>query len=213
MFANREEAGRLLGNALLGFRGSGTIVLAIPGGGVPVGAEVARILQAPLDVVVARKIGAPQNQEFAVGAVTQDGRVIADAGLLEELHISSEYMDEQAAALRQRIRSSLLKYRGGRPYPQLGGLTALVVDDGMATGSTMKAAVLSVRSMGARKVVAAVPVAPGSTVSEISNVADRVVCLMTPPSFQAVGDYYGEFGHVGDAGVKRVLSLSAAGTA
>ncbi len=206
MFRNRAEAGKLLGNALAPFKGGETIVLAIPGGGVPVGREIARILGTDLDVIVTRKIGAPGNPEFAIGSVTQDGQTIADMNLLEELHVTREYLENQAKLELEKIRRRLELYRGKRPYPVLDGKTAIICDDGIATGSTMKAAVQSVRKMNASRIIVAVPVGPPDTIAELSRSVDRVICLMTPANFYAVGDYYGEFEHVGDSKVRDILA-------
>ncbi len=206
MFRNRAEAGKLLGNALAPFRGGGTIVLAIPGGGVPVGMEIAKILGTDLDVIVTRKIGAPGNPEFAIGSVTQDGQTIADMNLLEELQVSREYLEKEAKLEVENIRRRLELYRGKRPYPALDGKTAIICDDGIATGSTMRAAVQSVRKMNASRIIVAVPVGPFGTIAELSRSVDKVICLMTPVNFYAVGDYYGEFEHVGDNKVRDILA-------
>lgn len=211
MFRNREEAGRLLGNALSMFSGKETVVLAIPGGGVPVGREIAGILGAELDVVITRKIGAPGNPEFAIGSVTQDGRIITDKKLLEELGVTHEYLEAEAKLEHEKIMRRLELYRGKKPYPRLEGKTAVICDDGIATGSTMKAAIQSVREMNASKIVVAVPVGPSDTIAELSRTVDKVVCLMTPLNFYAVGDYYGEFDHVGDSKVRQILAASGSG--
>ena len=208
MFRNRTEAGRLLGNALLPFRVQNAIVLAIPGGGVPVGREVADILGSELDVIVTRKIGAPGNPEYAIGSVTQDGQIITDMRLLEELHISHDYLESEAATQLEKIRNSLKKYRGMKAYPELEGRTAVIVDDGIATGSTMRAAIQSARKMSASTIIAAVPVGPRDTIAKLSKLADRVVCLMSPVNFFAVGDYYSEFEQVDEETVSRMLGGS-----
>lgn len=206
MFRNRSDAGRLLGTALSPFRGSDTIVLAIPGGGVPVGKEVATMLGADLDVVVTRKIGAPGNPEFAIGSVTQDGRTVADMALVKELHVSADYLSSEAERQFGKIRKSLEKYRGEKPYPKLEGKTVIITDDGIATGSTMMAAIESVRGMHPYKLVVAIPVAPHDAIRKLSGKVDKVVCLVTPFTFYAVGDYYSEFEHVGEERVKELLA-------
>ncbi len=205
MFRNREEAGRLLGRALSAFQGKETVVLAIPGGGVPVGKQIALLLGSELDVIVTRKIGAPGNPEFAIGSVTQDGQTIADMKLLDELQVSYDYLESEASRQLGRIKKSLESYRGERPYPKLEGMTAIICDDGIATGSTMRAAIQSARKMNASKVVVAVPVGPYDAIASLSKIVDKVVCLMTPVHFFAVGDYYGEFEHVGEAEVRSIL--------
>lgn len=206
MFRNRSEAGRLLGNALVSFKGDNTIILAIPSGGVPVGREVASILGADLDVIVTRKIGAPGNPEFAIGSVTQNGQTIADMRLLEQMQISYEYLESEAEKQLESIRAALLKYRGDRPYPSLEGKTVIIVDDGIATGSTITAAIQSARKMKASKVIVAVPVGPHAEVVALSKAVDRIVCLMTPVNFFAVGEYYSDFSQIGSEEVKKLLA-------
>lgn len=205
MFRDRSEAGRMLGNALTSFRGTGALVLAIPGGGVPVGREVAVALDAELDIVVTRKIGAPGDPEFAIGSVTQDGETIADISLLDELNVSQGFLEEEAAREFEAVKRSLSRYRGDRPYPELRGRDVIIVDDGIATGSTMRAAITTVKRKGARSIVVAVPVGPQETIARLSRTADRVVCLMTPVNFFAVGDYYSSFEHVGGETVRSIL--------
>lgn len=195
----------MLGSALLPFKDKDTIVLAIPGGGVPVGREIALILECTLDVIVTRKIGAPGDPEYAIGSVTQDGQTIADLKALQDMGISYDYLRDESARQLERIRRALKRFRGERPYPALEGRTVIISDDGIATGSTMKAAVESARKMKAMKVIVAVPVGPYDTIASLSTVVDRVVCLMTPVNFYAVGDYYGEFEHVGEEKVAEIL--------
>lgn len=205
MFRNRTEAGRLLGSALVSFKGENPIVLAIPSGGVPVGKEVASILGADLDVIVTRKIGAPGNPEFAIGSVTQNGQTISDMRLLEQMQISYDYLESEAEKQIESIRAALREYRGDRPYPNLEGRTVIIVDDGIATGSTIIAAIQSARKMKASKVIVAAPVGPHAEVAALSKSVDRIVCLMTPLNFYAVGDYYGDFSQIGPEEVKKLL--------
>lgn len=205
MFRNRSEAGKLLGNALVSFKSSNPIILAIPSGGVPVALEVASILGADLDVIVTRKIGAPGNPEFAIGSVTQNGQTIADMRLLEQMQISYDYLEDEAERQLQRIRTTLLKYRGDKPYPSLEGRTVIIVDDGIATGSTISAAIQTVRKMKASKIIVAAPVGPHAEVAALSKIVDRIVCLMTPINFYAVGDYYGDFSQIEPEEVRRLL--------
>lgn len=209
IFKDRVEAGRLLGNALAFLKGrKDVVVLAIPRGGVPVAKEVADAIGAPMDLVITRKIGAPGNPELAVGAVTQEGEIITDE-FAATLGVTSGYLKEQAAREAEEIRSRMRKYRGDRPYPELEGKTVVIVDDGIATGSTVRAAVKSVRKRGAAEVIIAAPVAPPDTVKELSQVADRVVCLSTPSSFYAIGEFYEEFEQVEDETVRRLMSETA----
>lgn len=197
----------MLGNALAFLKGrKDVVVLAIPRGGVPVGREVAAVIDAPLDIVITRKMGAPGNPELAVGAVTEEGEMILDDELVRTLSVSSDYLKREAARQVEEIRARKKKYRDGRPYPSLKGKTVVIVDDGIATGSTIRAAAESVKKRGAATIIIAAPVAPPETVSELSKVVDRVVCLSTPDYFEAIGEFYQEFEQVEDDVVKEILS-------
>jgi len=181
------------------------VVLAIPRGGVLVGKEVADALGAPLDLIITRKIGAPGNPELAIGAVTQDGEVISDPELVGMLGVSDHYVNEQAARQVDEISRRMRAYRGDRPYPSLAGKTVVVVDDGVATGSTTRAALQSVKRRNAAVVILAVPVGPPDTIAKLAKIADRVVCLSTPEPFFAIGEFYSEFEQVGDDAVREIL--------
>jgi len=207
MFKDRDEAGRLLAGALDFLKGrKDVIVLAIPRGGVPVAKLVADSLGAPLDLVVTRKIGAPQEPELAVGAVTQDGEMIVDYELVGLLGISKAYLKRESARQAREVEVRMGKYRGDRPYPSLAGKTVVIVDDGIATGSTVKAAILSVRARKAAKVIVAAPVGPADRVEELSTMVDQVVCLSTPADFQAIGQFYEEFEQVSDEVVWKMMT-------
>jgi predicted phosphoribosyltransferase len=207
LFRDRKEAGRLLADALsfLKTQKEDVVVLAIPRGGVVVADEIARALGTPLDVVVTRKVGAPGNPELAIGAVTEDGEVIMDAELLRMLGVSDEFVKEEAATQVDEIGRRMKTYRGNRPYPSLAGKTVVVVDDGVATGSTIRAAIRSVRKRMAAVVILAVPVGPPDTIANLSMVADRVVCLRTPEPFLAIGEFYKDFEQVEDDSVREIL--------
>src|SRR5579875_3373816 len=206
MFRDREQAGKLLADALDFLKGKGeVIVLAIPRGGVPVAREVALKLGAPLDLIITRKIGAPGNPEFAIGAVSQDGEIITDTQLLSELAISTDYVDREAARQVEEIKSRMTKYRGDKPYPSLGGKVVLIVDDGIATGNTVRAAIRYLRKKNPASIIVATPVAPPDTVSRLSIDADQVVCLSTPEPFFAIGEFYESFEQVSDEEVKEIL--------
>ena len=207
MFRDRKEAGRLLAEALsfLKAKKEDVLVLAIPRGGVVVAKEVADALGAPLDIVITRKVGAPGNPELAIGAVTQEGEVITDPELVGMLGVSDDYVNEQAARQVDEIGRRMREYRGDRPYPSLAGKTVVVVDDGIATGSTTRAAIQSVKKRKAAVVILAVPVGPPDTVAKLSKIADRVVCLSTPEPFYAIGEFYNEFEQVGDDTVREIL--------
>ena len=197
-FRDRREAGRRLAEALNGYRPRRPFILAIPRGGIVVGYEVAVALDAPLDVVVPRKLRAPYNPELAVGAVAHDGSVYVDSPLVSSLRIPEEYLKEETATQLEEIRRRMTVYRGDRPQPELTGRVAIIVDDGIATGSTMIAALRAVRGMKPEAVVAAIPVAPPEGVESLRAEADDVVCLYTPTLFYAVGQFYDDFAQTTD---------------
>lgn len=207
-FADRAEAGRFLASDLLDLKGKDAIVLAIPRGGIVVGFEVANALGIPLDVIIPRKIGAPDNPELAIGAMTEDGTIILNQRLIEYLRVSEDYIKRESEKQRLEIERRLKSYRGEAPYPNLKNREAIIVDDGIATGSTMKAALASVRKRGARTVVIAIPVGPSSTIRELKQQADRVICLHTPEYFEAIGQFYDDFTQTTDEEVVRLLKLS-----
>lgn len=210
-FRDRVEAGRELARALSEYRGKDIIVLGMPRGGVVVAKEVAQSLGAQLDVVVTRKIGAPDEPELAVGAVTQEGEVIIDREVAESVGATAEYLEEEASRKKLEVQERMRSLRGDRPYPALQGRTVIVVDDGIATGNSVRAAVLSIRKRGPKAVVVAVPVAPPGSVEKLSRDGTRVVCLRQPSFFFAIGEYYREFGQVEDAEVRRLLEGAAPG--
>jgi putative phosphoribosyl transferase len=207
-FANRLDAGKQLAQALTRFKGEDVIVLSIPRGGVIVGFEVARALGARLDIIVPRKIGAPDNPELAIGAVTEDGTAILNDSLVSELGVSERFIREESVKQREEIVRRLKSYRGDAPYPGLKNRVVIVVDDGIATGYTMKAALASVRKKGAKSVVVAIPVGPPSTIRELGRIADHVVCLYTPEIFYAIGQFYDDFSQTTDDEVKKLIRRS-----
>jgi len=207
-FTDRINAGKRLASELKDFSGKKGIVLAIPRGGVVVGFEIAEALNLPLDVIIPRKIGAPENPELAIGAVAEDGTAILDNKLIKYLAVSKEYIAIETQRQKHEIRRRLKLYRQDASYPNLKGLDVIVVDDGIATGSTMKAALASVRNRGAASVTVAVPVGPPSTIEELNELADRVVCLYTPEYFQAIGEFYTDFSQTPDEEVIRLLKES-----
>ena len=208
LFANRIEAGRLLASALANLISKSSIVLAIPRGGVVVGFQIARALDLPLDVIIPRKIGAPDNPELAIGAMTEDKTMILDERLVSYLRVSEDYIKEESERQRLEIERRLKLYRGDAPYPSLENRDVIIVDDGIATGSTMKAALASVRRRGAKTVVIAVPVGSTSAIGELKKEADDVVCLYTPESFYAIGEFYEDFAQTTDEEVASLLKLS-----
>lgn len=204
-FSDRVDAGKRLASALKNFAGKKGIVLAIPRGGVVVGFEIARALRLPLDVIIPHKLGAPGNPELAIGAVAEDGTMILDDNLIAYIGVSGDYIRAEAEQQKGEIQRRLKLYRQDAPYPNLKGLDVIVVDDGIATGSTMKAALASVRNRGAATVIVAVPVGPPSTITELKKQADRVVCLHTPEYFQAIGQFYTDFSQTTDEEVIQLL--------
>ncbi len=205
LFKDRVEAGKKLAAALSEFKGEDAVVLGIPRGGVVVANEVAKGLGAPLDIVVTRKIEAPGEPEYALGAVTQEGDVIIDRQAAESLGAGKEYLDGQIRQKREEVKDRLRTLRGDVPYPHLEGKVVIIVDDGIATGSSVGAAVMSVKKRGPKKVVVATPVAPASTVEMLSEDGTKVVCLETPGDFLAIGEFYSDFDQVEDAEVRRIL--------
>jgi predicted phosphoribosyltransferase len=205
IFHDRRDAGEQLTAALQAYRGRRPYVLAIPRGGVVVGYEVARGLEAPLDVVVPRKLRAPHNPELAVGAVAHDGSVYLDDPLVASLGVDEAYLRRETETQLDEIRRRMVAYRGERPAPSLAGRAAIVVDDGLATGSTMIAGLRAVRGMSLEVLVAAIPVAPADTGARLRGEADEVISLHTPTLFYAVGQFYVNFDQVDDEEVVALL--------
>jgi len=207
MFANRRSAGRQLSVRLQHIREERPVVLALPSGGVPVGFEIAEGLDAPLDIVLVRKIGVPWQPELALGAVVNgaDPQTIINRNLAAELAIDEDYITSEAARQLQEIERRRKVYRGNRPPVPLAGRTVIVVDDGIATGSTARTALRAIRNAGARKIVLAVPVAPKDALDELQTEVDEIICLSTPSPFFAVGAHYAEFGQLVDADVISLL--------
>src|SRR2546423_2177890 len=203
-FADRREAGRRLGQALESLRGEPRIVLGVPRGGVVVAAEVARSLDAPLDVVVPRKLGAPGNPELGLGAVAPGVRVL-DERLIRDLGVPRSYLEGEIAAQEREIERRTAAYRGDRPAVEVKGRAAVIVDDGVATGGTAVAALRWARHAGASRAVLAVPVAPKQAMAGLSAEADEVMVLGTPEPFYAVGQWYDRFDQVSDEEVVRLL--------
>ncbi|GAA2149585.1 phosphoribosyltransferase family protein [Nocardioides koreensis] len=205
MFEDRADAGRQLARAVDAYRHEAPVVLGLPRGGVPVAFEVARRLRAPLDVILVRKLGVPFQPELAVGAVGEDGVVVVNRDVLASTRITDDQMHELERAGRAELESRAQRLRGTRPRVSLEDRLALVVDDGVATGATARAACQVARAHGARAVVLAVPVASSRTVADMKRELDDMVCLDTPYPFWAVGQVYRDFGQVDDAEVVALL--------
>jgi predicted phosphoribosyltransferase len=210
MFRDRVDAGRQLAERFRGLALRGSIVvLGLPRGGVPVAREVAAALRAPLDVCVVRKLGAPFNPELAVGAIAFGGVTVYNESLLAELGLDETDIE----GIRQREHAELLRreraYRGSRPPLELKGKTVILVDDGIATGATMHAAVMATRKLGPKSVIVAVPTSAVESVARLEGVADRVIALAMPEPYFGVGAWYAEFPQLADADVLRCLEASS----
>jgi putative phosphoribosyl transferase len=209
-FRDRHDAGRRLAAILGPYAGrEDVLVLALPRGGVPVGYEVARALGAPLDVMQVRKLGVPGHEELAMGAIASGGVRILSESVVEALSIPERVIATVAAAEEQELDRRERTYREGRPFPEVRGRTVILVDDGLATGSTMRAAAVALRAQGAGRLVAAVPVAPKETCDALRDLMDDVICAVTPEPFLAVGEWYDDFSQTSDADVRNLLRLAA----
>lgn len=203
-FRDRAYAGRVLAVRLEHLRGANPVVVGLPRGGVPVAAEVAAALGAQLDVVLVRKIGAPQREELAVGAIGEDGVTVRNDAVLRELGLSWDDLAGQVKRERAEIARRAEVLRPG-PRPDLRGRTVILVDDGIATGATVVAALRVLRDLGATRIVLAVPVAPPDSLAALAPLTDEVVCPSTPRRFAAVGQWYDDFTQVPDDQVRKLL--------
>jgi putative phosphoribosyl transferase len=209
-FANRTEAGRLLVEKLVKYAGrDDVIVLGLPRGGVPVAFEVAQRLGAPLDVFIVRKLGVPGFEELAAGAIASGGVRVLNEDVMRSIPHADEAIDAVTARETTELERREQIYRQGRPPPELRDRIVILVDDGLATGATMRAAVKALRQSGAAKIVVAVPVGPQDTCRELEEEADETICLSTPEFFQAVGQYYEDFSQTSDEDVRELLSQAA----
>lgn len=210
VFRDRRDAGRALGTELGAYTGrDDVVVLGLPRGGVPVAFEVAVALDAPLDVFLVRKLGAPGQEELAMGAIASGGVRTLNPAVIESLRISPEEIDRTARSEERELRRREISYREDRPPLDLEGRIVILVDDGLATGSSMRAAVEAVRKLAPERIVVAVPVAPPSTAREMRRVADDVVCVATPEPFYSVGRFYEEFEQTTDEEVRDLLRRAA----
>jgi predicted phosphoribosyltransferase len=208
-FTDRREAGERLGEALRERGIDADLVLAIPRGGLPLGRAVADALDAPLDVVVAKKIGAPGNPEYAVGAVASNGSVWRNEEAFDHHGIDEEYFQRRREEESENARRKVERYRDGGPAPDVAGQTVVVVDDGVATGSTVRACLQQLRDDDAGRIILAVPVGPPETVRELEEIADEVVCLETPSGFMGVGGFYEQFDQVSDEEAMSYLGVNS----
>lgn len=198
LFRDREDAGRQLGERLAEYRVDDLLVLALPRGGVVVGYEVARALGAPLDIIVARKLGAPYQRELGIGAIAPGGVRVLDEQMVHQLGITPAQIERIVAEETQEMERRLQHYRGNRPLPQSAGRTVILVDDGLATGVTARAAIQAIRRQEPRRLVLAVPVCPPETAQALHPLVDDLICLATPSDFHAVGLWYESFTQTSD---------------
>lgn len=210
LFQDRKDAGRRLAASLGAFKGQDCVVLALPRGGAPVAAEVAKALQAPLDLLLVRKIGAPRHPELAIGSVIDGGSpiVVRDSGLIRMTGTTPREFDDICLRELEEIERRRKFYMDGRKPVSLAGKVAIIIDDGLATGNTMRAALHAVRLRKPHRVVIAVPVAPKAIFEDFRGEADQIVCLATPEPFGAVGYFYRDFEPTGDAEVVRLMHES-----
>lgn len=212
-FANRYTAGRRLADALEAYRGrTGVVVLALPRGGVPVGYEVAKALGADFDVLVVRKLGLPHHRELAMGAIASGGAIDLNREVIALAGISRRELEHVVAEESSELERREMLYRGMRPTIPIEGRIVIVVDDGLATGATMRAALKALKSRSPAKLVVAVPVAPFDAQQRLQDVADEFVSVLCPAHFEAVGQFYDDFGETSDEEVRKLLhQFGAAG--
>ena len=210
LFRNRAEAGRLLAGHLRGYANrDDVIILALPRGGVPVAFEVAEALRAPLDIYIVRKLGVPGHEELAMGAIATGGVRVANDDVLSHYHIDAALFESVSAREELELERREREYRGSRPAPDLRGRTVILIDDGLATGSTMRAAAASLRQQGPARVVVAVPVGAPQTCEGFRAEVDELVCAMTPEPFRGVGQWYDDFSQTSDGEVNELLGRSS----
>lgn len=211
MFRDRAEAGHLLAEKLEKYADrDDVLVLALPRGGVPVGFEVAKVLRAPLDIFVVRKLGVPGHEELAMGAIATGNVRVINHEVCGSLHIREQVIEEVATRERAELERREQAYRGSRPAPEIAGRIVILVDDGIATGSTMRAAVAAVREQSPSRVVVAVPTAADSSCRQFETIADEVVAVIRPERFFAVGEWYENFSQTSDEEVRALLNRAAA---
>lgn len=205
-FVNRTEAGKQLGEQLLAYRNSGALVIALPRGGVPVAHEVAKKLQLPMYVFIVRKIGAPGNKEYAIGAISETGIVLLDNHAISELSISQQNLDELIQHEEHEITRRIHTYRMGKPFPDVSGKTVIIVDDGLATGYTARASIQSLKQKGVADIIFASPVSAHDTAEQLKEEVSDMQSIISPQQLRAVGQYYENFQPVKDAEVREILT-------
>ena len=210
MFADRRDAGVQLISRLKEYKDQqGVIVLALPRGGVATGYEIARSLNMPLDIVIVRKIGFPGQPELGIGAVSETGTVVLNTSIISTYGVPKEYIEREVSRQKEEISRRVKLYRKGKRLPSLEGKTVILVDDGAATGATMKSAITTLKEENLKKLIVALPVAPPGVVKELEQMVDLFICIETPFDFMAVGSYYHDFTQVSDEEVINFLERSA----
>jgi putative phosphoribosyl transferase len=209
MFASRADAGRRLAAKLSALRGRDVVVLGLPRGGVPVAFQIAQSLEAPLDVIVVRKLGVPYEPEVAMGAIGEGGIRVVNQSVVDDAGVTPQQFALVEQSERRELVRRVARFRGGRPPVLLDGRTAVVVDDGIATGATARAACQVARALGAARVVLATPVAPPETADEMLRYTDEVVCLHTPRFFRSIAQFYTDFTQTSDSEVNDLLARAS----
>ena len=204
IFKDRADAGKKLAEKLLWLKKENPIILAIPRGGVVTGDVIASVLDCQLDVIVSRKVGAPDNEELAIGAVMHDGSYFPNIDITRMLNVPESFVEEEIARQRKEIERRLMKFRGGKEY-DLAGKTIVLVDDGIATGATMFVTAHWVKKQKPKKLIIAIPVGPQDTIDKLNQIADKVVVLQSPYTFNAVGEFYQVFDQVSDDEVQKIM--------
>lgn len=208
-FRDRKEAGQRLSEELTDYADEDVVVMALPRGGVPVAFEIAKRLEAPLDVVVVRKVGVPGHEELAMGAVASGGILVRNDDVMTALGIDADVIEAAAERKRREVSAREREFRGDRETPELTGRTVIVVDDGIATGSTMRASLRALRQSGAGRLIVAVPVASETACREMGELADEVICLVATDQLLAVGQWYYDFDQVSSDEVIELLDEAA----
>lgn len=211
MFLDRRDAGLQLAEKLEKYKGvKGALVLGLPRGGVVTALEIARSLSVPLDVLIVRKIGFPREPELAIGAVSETGAVVLNRNIVSYGNVSEDYLEKEISAQKREIDRRKGLYRGGKGIEKLQGKLVILVDDGLATGATMKAAIVTLKEEGIARIVAALPVSPTDTANDLKAMVDEFVCLHVTSDFMSVGQFYRDFTQVTDDEVRGILKESGA---
>ena len=205
MFLDRMDAGEKLADSLYKFKDEDVIVLAVPRGGLAIAYDTIKRFGLKWDLIIPRKIGAPHNKEFAIGAVSVDGSYFINSEYVKMLGISQDYIEKEVLEQISEIKRRMKEYRGKDTFPEVKDKTVIIIDDGIATGFTILAVIKAVKKQGAKKIILAIPVGPRETIEEFKEIVDEVICLYIPEKFYAVGSYYENFEQVTDAEVFKII--------